>query len=328
MDFLDVFGTEPMRHAIVVHFPIVLAILGAPLVYIIAVVDTERNTLRWLGVACYALLAVSALVSSWTGERAYDHVPPTAPAEISDLAVEHGDMAEKVYLFAAGTGLLILASFVKHKGARKVALFAAMAASLWTAGWVSMTGHRGGQLVYEHALGTPAFTRGGGNSSGSTTSHGGSSGEEQPPMAIRDIDMSAAKQVSFVRDVLPIVETHCLECHDSEKAKGDYVMSSVSTMLEEGKKSGPGVIPGKPDDSSVVKYIRGVLRPRMPKGKDKAPLADDDLHTIRMWIAAGAVDDSASAAPAAAPAPTPSPVEQPVPQPEPASSSEVPSENV
>src|SRR6185503_18391804 len=62
-----------------------------------------------------------------------------------------------------------------------------------------------------------------------------------------------------------------------------------------GKKAGPGIVPGKPDESSLVQYIRGLAdAPQMPKGSDA--LSEDELHRIRLWIAAGAKDDSAETA--------------------------------
>src|SRR5205085_4335836 len=57
-----------------------------------------------------------------------------------------------------------------------------------------------------------------------------------------------------------------------------------------GKKAGPGIVPGKPDESAVVQYVQGKFQPRMPKGAK--PLEDSEIALIRSWIAQGAVDDS------------------------------------
>ena len=70
-------------------------------------------------------------------------------------------------------------------------------------------------------------------------------------------------------------------------------------MMLPGKKEGPGVIPGNPDESSIVQYIRGEKNPRMPK--KEPPLSEDELHLFRSWIAAGALEVAAPVA--AAPAP-------------------------
>jgi len=71
-------------------------------------------------------------------------------------------------------------------------------------------------------------------------------------------------------------------------------MSTVPLMFLAGQKAGPGIVAGEPDESSIVQYIRGILQPRMPRRK---PAMDEDLlHTIRLWIAAGAIDDTDGAA--------------------------------
>ena len=112
-------------------------------------------------------------------------------------------------------------------------------------------------------------------------------------IAIKPVDPAAALKVSYYRDVRPLLANHCIECHGADEPKGDYRMTSVAELLKSGKKQGPGIIPGKPDESPVVRYIRGELKPQMPKGNPV--LTAEALHTIRLWIAAGAVDDTAEA---------------------------------
>lgn len=119
---------------------------------------------------------------------------------------------------------------------------------------------------------------------------------------IRDFTMEEAQQISYKNHIWPIIDEQCIVCHKGKKPDGDFLMTSVADMLKGGKKGGPGVVPGKPDESSIVQYIRGIVNPRMPE--DEPPLPEDMLHQIRMWIAAGAVDDSNPPAdPDAAPAP-------------------------
>ena len=108
---------------------------------------------------------------------------------------------------------------------------------------------------------------------------------------IRPIDPTGAAKVSFTRDIKPILINNCVECHSVEDRKSNFEVTSVETLQQKGKKAGPGVIPGKPDESAVVQYIRGLAdAPQMPKGQPL--LNEDELHLIRSWIAAGAMDDS------------------------------------
>src|SRR2546423_711951 len=101
---------------------------------------------------------------------------------------------------------------------------------------------------------------------------------------IRPIDPTAAAKVSFARDIKPILINNCVECHSVEDRKSNFEVTSVETLKQKGKKAGPGVIPGKPDESAVVQYIRGLAdAPQMPKGQPL--LNEDELHLIRSWIA-------------------------------------------
>jgi mono/diheme cytochrome c family protein len=110
--------------------------------------------------------------------------------------------------------------------------------------------------------------------------------------AVRQIEPTSAAQVSYVRQIKPIIVDNCLDCHSAEETKGGLDASSVATLLKGGKKAGPAIVPGNPDESPVVQFIRGLREPQMPKGN--SPLSEEDLHLIRQWIFAGARDDSAS----------------------------------
>ena len=115
--------------------------------------------------------------------------------------------------------------------------------------------------------------------------------KKKTEIKIRPIDTAATAKVSFTRDIKPILINACIECHSAEEREGNYEVTSVETLKQKGKKAGAGVIPGKPDESSVVQYIRGIADgPQMPKGSPA--LSEDELHLIREWIAAGAKDDS------------------------------------
>jgi hypothetical protein len=111
---------------------------------------------------------------------------------------------------------------------------------------------------------------------------------------IRPLDPAEAAKVSYALQIKPLLEGKCAECHDADDRKGGFDITSPATMREKGKKAGPGIVAGHPDESAIVEYIRGLREPQMPKAA--APLAEDDLHLIRLWIQAGAADDSATVA--------------------------------
>src|SRR5882757_1398413 len=107
---------------------------------------------------------------------------------------------------------------------------------------------------------------------------------------IRQLDPSKAAKVSFARQLKPLLTETCDECHSAEEHKGGFEITSVAHLIKGGKKASPAIIPGKPDESPFVQYLRGQREPQMPKGNPA--LTEDELHLVRLWILAGAKDDS------------------------------------
>jgi uncharacterized membrane protein len=301
MNLLDTLNSPSMLHAATVHFPVVLAMLGVPLLALSAWFG-KNVTLRLLTLATFVGLAVSCMVAEATGEGAYGVVPNELSQEIWDKIEEHEELAERLKFLAAGISVLLALSFIPVSLIRQTTMLLAGIGAVLSAFLVTITAHHGGDLVYKHGVGTPAM-----HAAAAEPKEDAAADEEL--VVIRDIDPAEAAQVSYVDDIRPIFDQYCMDCHDGPGSDGEYDMTTVATMSLAGEKAGPGIIPGDPDKSSMVQYIRGELKPRMPRRKP--PLSEDDLHLIRMWISAGAKDDS-GAAPAPAPASAPEVMEEAV----------------
>lgn len=103
--------------------------------------------------------------------------------------------------------------------------------------------------------------------------------EPTPPVGV-------AARVDFARDVRPIFEATCVECHGPDKVKARLRMDSVAA-LQQGGKSGPLVVPGDPETSLIMRRVLGLDgEDQMPLDND--PLSDAQLETLRRWIAEGA----------------------------------------
>src|SRR5688500_6457834 len=60
----------------------------------------------------------------------------------------------------------------------------------------------------------------------------------------------------FEKKVRPILVERCLECHSAEKKiKGGLALDSRAGW-EAGGDAGPAIVPGKPDESLLVKAVR------------------------------------------------------------------------
>lgn len=104
---------------------------------------------------------------------------------------------------------------------------------------------------------------------------------------------NATPEVSFYRDIRPILQAHCQGCHQPAKAKsaGEYVMTSYDLLIKAGESETAPVVPGKPDDSYLVQLITPENgQAEMPKGKK--PLHASEIELIRKWIAQGAANDT------------------------------------
>lgn len=322
----ELLSNPSMIHAAAVHMPIAAAMLGLILIVLSAIFH-QNNTLRAVTVLIFAILAVSAWVGIETGEDARDLVPPTAPKAVADQITDHAASAQSVLYSGIVALVLVLISLIRVEFLRKGGLLLAAVAALTCNVFVAKTGHMGGALVYNEGVGTPMSHQSPAPVAPVTEDpapvepvmetpvEDSASAEEAPVMetpapattpapvpeeqpeeelvAIRAIDLEEAKAVSFTRDIWPLLDDQCVVCHESPDPDGDYDITTVENMLKAGKKGGPGVVPGKPDESSIILYIRGVYNPRMPEDED--PLSEDDLHMLRMWIAAGAIDDGAAA---------------------------------
>src|SRR5262245_47358320 len=94
----------------------------------------------------------------------------------------------------------------------------------------------------------------------------------------------SAGERDFRTQVVPIFEKHCLHCHGGEQPKAGLSLGKRNSALGGGD-NGPALVPGKPEDSLLLKMISGA-KPRMPL--KEAPLAAAEVAAIRQWIADGA----------------------------------------
>jgi mono/diheme cytochrome c family protein len=99
-------------------------------------------------------------------------------------------------------------------------------------------------------------------------------GNAPEPVAAADM-----KQVTYAKDVQPILTASCVDCHNAEKRKAGVDLSSYATVKRI-------VIAEKPDASKLFKCVSGAKGAK--KMPPKKPLPEDQVATIKSWIAAGA----------------------------------------
>ena len=89
----------------------------------------------------------------------------------------------------------------------------------------------------------------------------------------------------FESKVRPVLAKNCYACHTDSRMGGLRLDSADA--VQKGGKSGPPIVPGKPDESLLIQAIRQThARLKMPPG---GKLKDEEIAAIAEWVKAGAV---------------------------------------
>jgi hypothetical protein len=89
----------------------------------------------------------------------------------------------------------------------------------------------------------------------------------------------------FETKIRPVLIKNCYSCHTSSQMSGLRVDSQDA--IAKGGKRGPAIVPGKPDESILLKAIRQTDQAlKMPMG---GKLTDAEVSDFAAWIEAGAV---------------------------------------
>ena len=85
----------------------------------------------------------------------------------------------------------------------------------------------------------------------------------------------------FVRDIQPLLHSHCGSCHEGAERSGGL---DLGVGIVRGGESGPVVVPGQPDESLLLQLVTAGSMP--PEGQPK--LSSGQIEMLRQWITAGA----------------------------------------
>ena len=94
--------------------------------------------------------------------------------------------------------------------------------------------------------------------------------------------------LTYDKDIKPIFEKSCFECHGDKKQKGKLRLDSLAATLKGGE-NGKAFVAGKSAESALVKSVARVVEDDAmpPEGKGK-PLTAEQIGLIRAWIDQGA----------------------------------------
>lgn len=245
-----------------------LVLLHLPIGFVVAAVMLELRRLRRPSTEADALqrglLAVNAGVALLTAGAGW-------------LLAASGDYAGQTLEWHrwAGVGCAFLAAAAWLSQVKGGKMVARAALALLFAATV-VTGHLGATLTHGEA---------------GTTFWGGAGDVTPKPVAVTSKVKPAGDGGAeiFAKEVWPVLERSCVDCHGPQKAKGRLRLDTREAALAGGRSGRPAVVPLRPEQSEL---LRRVKLPReddeaMPSG-DEPALSAGEIAALEKWIAAGA----------------------------------------
>lgn len=105
------------------------------------------------------------------------------------------------------------------------------------------------------------------------------------PITPSEIKKVPVDQALLFKDVvMPIFSQKCLSCHNVEKAKGSLILADAESVFKGGK-NGKLFVPGKPEISLMLERIHLPMdeKKHMPP-KGKAQLTPDEIAVLSLWV--------------------------------------------
>ena len=270
--FLDAWADPQMRHAMLVHFPIVLSLVGIAFAVLAAVwpAKPRGRVFQWVTLATFLALTLCLYLARESGHDAEDLAGPMSEAGELEME-EHEHHGHNLWQWSAVICVVAGLGFVRHRAVHIASAWLVVVGAGLTAERIAHTADHGGRLVYVHgaAAGTDL----------AALVQVSTSGEAE-------VDPRVAH---FREQVMPILVEHCLRCHNPTRKKraGGLDQSTMAGLLAGGY-SGPAIVPGRPDESLLMTAVRWTDPDlQMPLNKDK--LSDETIAALGTWITDGAV---------------------------------------
>lgn len=256
-------------HVAMVHFPIALLVLAG-------VLEGWRVVRRKPGVSptvvtCVILGAIATVLAAgmgWVlaGQGGYD-------GETAHTLMLHRWMGVATAGVAVVTALLLLAG-KKSRGAMRAFTMGALVCTAM----VSVTGHFGGELTYGNGYLTDLLLH--------PEDYAEANPTTQPVQTVQTVALTGvAEKVSYEKDVKPIFDSACVECHGTGRMRGGLRLNTGTGILRGGN-TGPALVAHDTDKSLIIRRVLGLDgKKRMPL--DKPALTAKQIATLEAWVKAG-----------------------------------------
>lgn len=150
---IALFSIPSPLHPAIVHFPIVLILLGS-LIAVFAVF-IQRWNLSVISAVLISLGAAGSVAATWSGDEDEEMVESGSPA-LEEILEEHEEWGERTRNAAILAAILGIGTVMIARKFPKIARGLSVATAVVAIGasyCVAETGHYGGLLVYRHGAG-------------------------------------------------------------------------------------------------------------------------------------------------------------------------------
>jgi mono/diheme cytochrome c family protein len=108
----------------------------------------------------------------------------------------------------------------------------------------------------------------------------------RPPLVLAATVLAAANAAAALaaapaRDALAILREECGSCHSDKSKTSGFSVAAAASIVAGGNKYGKAVVEGHPEQSVLIRILKGELQPKMPVGKS---LPAADLARVVDWI--------------------------------------------
>jgi hypothetical protein len=104
--------------------------------------------------------------------------------------------------------------------------------------------------------------------------------------AIDDLPSSAQRDVTYAKDVVPILTKYCLKCHGPKLQESGLRVDQKASLLRGGDIGEPAVVSGKSGESLLIQVIAG-LNEDLKMPPEGSQLMANEIGILRKWIDMG-----------------------------------------
>jgi formylglycine-generating enzyme required for sulfatase activity/mono/diheme cytochrome c family protein len=104
------------------------------------------------------------------------------------------------------------------------------------------------------------------------------------------VTLGVQPRIDFVKHIQPILEQNCVSCHNPEKDKGEWILSTKKQAFETGENA-PNIVPFNLEKSAIY-HLTTLAEDDddlMPPKKSGGPLKKEEIALLKGWIEQGAV---------------------------------------